>query len=125
MYTNNTLHASKVKCEEDYATVVLDQAIQISDGSWPKFREFSMNVVSLLMFYVKREIHEGQFSPFFVILSDELVNFIVISHEIAEIAWIERKQEFTNKELKWNLFPWNAENYIRIWIFRKCEFTDL
>ena len=54
-----------------------------------------------------------------MILSEKLVNFIVISREIAEIRWI-----VCDVELKWNLILWNAENYFRAKIFCEREFAD-
>ena len=57
-------------------------------------REMSLNVISHLTICVKREIRNDNFSSFIVILSEKLVNFSVISGEIAEIRWIWRKQEF-------------------------------
>ena len=44
-------------------------------------RELNVNVTSLLPIYVKREIRECQYSPFFMILSEKLVCFSLISRE--------------------------------------------
>ena len=51
--------------------------------------------MALVTICVKREIREGQFSPFTVILSEKLVNFRVISSEIPEITLMGREQELT------------------------------
>ena len=64
--------------------------MEISD-----FRLWSWNLILLLPICMKREIHEWQFSPFFVILSEKLVNFNMISREIDKI--IQIKWEFTGQ----------------------------
>ena len=51
-----------------------------------KFCELTENVISLHTNYVKREIRERQFSLSIVIYGEKHVNFIVISHKIAEIT---------------------------------------
>ena len=58
-------------------------------------RESSVNVNSRFTIYRNREIREWQISLFFVIWSDKLANFGVISREIAKITGIEREREFT------------------------------
>ena len=58
-------------------------------------RETSMNVNSRFTSFGKREIHECQFSQFFVILSEKFANFCVISREIAKITGIGRERDFT------------------------------
>ena len=47
----------------------------------------SMNMILLLTIYVKSEIQDWQFSPFFVILNEKLVNFSMISRENAAMKW--------------------------------------
>jgi len=62
---------------------------------WQKSCETSKNVNSLDTICVKREIRDWWFSPFFVILSEKLVNFCVISRQNAKIMWIGCEWEFT------------------------------
>ena len=80
------------------------------------FREMSLNVISLFIICMKREIHEWQFSSFILILSENLVNFNVISSKIGEIIH--------NLELRWIVIPWNAISCLRASIFCEREFTD-
>ena len=54
-------------------------------GRDQNIRESNMNVILLLTICVKREFCTWQFSPFIVILNEKIVNFQVISREIAEI----------------------------------------
>ena len=56
-------------------------------------RESSVNVISLITICVKCEIREWQFYLFIMILSDKLINFSMISREIAEMTLIRRVQE--------------------------------
>ena len=49
-------------------------------------REVSVNVISLITIWVKRDISELQISLFFMILSERLTNFSVISCENVEIT---------------------------------------
>ena len=58
-------------------------------------RELNMIMISHFTICVNCELLEWQFSLFFVILSETLANFGVISQEIAEITGIEREQDFT------------------------------
>ena len=57
-------------------------------GREQNLRELSENVISLFTICAKSELYEWQFSPFFVIVSEKLVNFSVILHEITEIMGI-------------------------------------
>ena len=57
-------------------------------------RKSRMSLTSLFTIWVIHEIHEWQFVPFFVILSEKLVNFSVITHEIIEIMWFGSEREF-------------------------------
>ena len=59
--------------------------------------ELSVNVISNFTICVERKICDLHFCPFSVILSETLVNFIMILHEITEITWIEFEQEFMRK----------------------------
>ena len=56
------------------------------------FRELSVNVISHIPIYVKCEIHLWQLTLIFVILSEKLANFWVISREIWELGvnWISQ-----------------------------------
>ena len=54
-------------------------------GCEQNLRESSMRVNSPFTIWVIREIGELQFVPFFVILSEKLVDFSVIAQEIIEI----------------------------------------
>ena len=54
-------------------------------------RESSVNVISCFTIWINGELCEKQFSLFFVILSEKLANFCVISSEIAKIIGIERE----------------------------------
>ena len=65
-------------------------------GCEQNLRESSVNVISLFTICTKSEIHEWQFSPCFVILSEKRVNFSVILHEITEIMG-------NMYEFNWNL----------------------
>ena len=53
-------------------------------GRNQNFRESRMNMISPFTICVKREIREWQFSLFIMILNGKLVNFSVISGELAE-----------------------------------------
>ena len=61
---------------------VLDLVLELGQmmGHDKNFREWNVNVISLLFISVKREISEQQFSPFSVILSEKIVNFSRIFH---------------------------------------------
>ena len=48
--------------------------------------KLAVNVISLHTNCVKREFHERQFSLSIMILGEKLVNFGMISHELAKIA---------------------------------------
>ena len=54
-------------------------------GRDQNLREMIVNVNSRLTIFENREIRECQFSLCFVILSEKLANFCVISREIAKI----------------------------------------
>ena len=58
-------------------------------------RELSVNVNLPFTICRNREICEWQFSLFFMILSEKLANFSVISREIAKITGIGREWDFT------------------------------
>ena len=60
-----------------------NSVLPTSDALWLKL---CTTVISRCAFFVSHELREWQFSLFFVILSDELANFWVMSHEIAEIS---------------------------------------
>ena len=64
-------------------------------GRDQNLRESSVNVISRFTICGNCEICEWQFSLFFVILSDQLANFYVISREIAKIMGIARLYDFT------------------------------
>ena len=82
-----------------------------------KFCETSVKVISLLTICMKREICEWQFSLFFLILSEKIVNFSVISREIAEITWIGCKWEFMT-------YNWSDKWFCEMLeIAFKCEFS--
>ena len=85
-------------------------------GREQKLREFSENVISLFTICAKSELYEWQFSPFFVIVSEKLVNFSVILHEITEIMGIH--------DIK-DVIRWNAKKHFCVWIFLEHEFIDL
>ena len=52
-------------------------------------------MIMLLTICVKREIREWQFSSFFIILSEKLVNISVKAREIIRITWFRHDLEFT------------------------------
>ena len=54
-------------------------------------------MISHFTIWVKREIDECPFSPFFMIVSDTLANVHVILLEIAKITVIGREWNFTIK----------------------------
>ena len=85
----------------------------IGMGREQNLRELSENVISLFTIWAKSELYEWQFSPFFVIVSEKLVNFSVILHEITEIMGIH--------DIK-DVIRWNAKKHFCVWIFH--EFTD-
>ena len=58
-------------------------------------RQLRMNVISRFTIYINREVREWQFSLFFMILSEKLANFWVISREIAKITGIGYEGDFT------------------------------
>ena len=64
-------------------------------GHDQNLRESSVNVISLFTICTKSEIHEWQFSLFFMILSEKLANFFMISLEITEITEIGSEWDFT------------------------------
>ena len=64
-------------------------------GRDQNLRESRANVDSCFSICGNREIHELQFSLFFVILSEKLANFGVISREIAKIMGIGSEWDFT------------------------------
>ena len=64
-------------------------------GCDQNLRELSVNVISDFTICGNREICEWQVCLFFVISSEKLVDFSVISHEIAEIMQIGHKLDFT------------------------------
>ena len=64
-------------------------------------RELRMNVVLRFTICRNREIRERQFSLFFVILSEKLAKFCMISCDIAKITGIGRTG-FHNSELMCN-----------------------
>ena len=54
-------------------------------------------VISLLRFYVKREVYEWQFSLFIMIFSEKLANFSTIARGFTEITWIWGEWKFITK----------------------------
>ena len=88
------------------------------------FRELRVNVISLLSICVKHKIHCWQFSSNIMILSEKLAKF---QRYFTWNCWnyVNRTEMGTHDtELKWNMIPWNAENYFWAWSFCECEFTD-
>ena len=78
-------------------------------GCEQNLRELNVNVISFITISVKREIRDWQFPPFFMIGSEKLVNFHVISREIAKFMWNWRKREiWLRNEVKRDSvnFPW-------------------
>ena len=63
-------------------------------GREKNLHELSVIVISLLTIWVKHEFREWQFTLHIVILGKKLINFIVISHEIAKIMWDRHEWEF-------------------------------
>ena len=64
-------------------------------GRDQNLRETSMNVNSHFTIFGSREIHDCQFSLFFVILSEILANVCHISCENAKMRGIGHEQDFT------------------------------
>ena len=68
----------------------------LSDWLWLKFtwiereRDFMFHYL-----FVNHETCEWQFSPFFMIMSEKIVKFSMISCEINKITWLVCEQEFT------------------------------
>ena len=82
------------------------------------------DAMSFFIIWVKDEIREWQFSPFFVILIIKTSQFqqcFTLDHW-SYMIWV--KTGMHDIELKWNVIPWNATNWFQAWIFRECEFTD-
>ena len=75
------------------------QCCQLVMGCDQNLRELSTTVISCFALFVNHKLYEWQFSLLFVILSDELANFWVISHEIADISKNQVWTEFHNLEL--------------------------
>ena len=69
--------------------------IELVMGRDPNLRELNVNVISRFTICANCEINEWQFSLFFVILSEKLAKFRVISLENAKIRGIEHQQYFT------------------------------
>ena len=69
-------------------------------GRDQNLRETSVNVNSCFTIFWSCEIHECQFSLFFMILSEKLVNYHVMSREMTEITGIGREWDITIFELK-------------------------
>ena len=63
-------------------------------GHDQNFRELSVNVISFLIIFVKHKIHERQFPPLMVILSEKCVNYNMISRQIPKITFFVHKWEF-------------------------------
>ena len=84
-------------------------------GHEHNLNESSMNVISLLNICVKREIHEWQSSPFFVILSEKLVNFTWNCLNWGVNSYSQHKTEVKHDSVK----------YFHAWIFHEHESTDL
>ena len=87
--------------------------------------KLSQKVISHFTICVKPEICEWQFSFFFVILRERLVNVCMTSHEIAKIAGIGREQDFSTWNWSENVIPWKAKNLLLAWIFREHEMNLL
>ena len=64
-------------------------------GRDQNLREFIMNVISRFTLCKNREFREWQFSLFFMIMSDKLANFCVISRKITKITKIRHEWHFT------------------------------
>ena len=64
-------------------------------GCDQNLKKKSLNVISRFTICRNRKIREWQFSLFFMILSEKLANFWVISREIAKITGIGCKGDFT------------------------------
>ena len=64
-------------------------------GHDQNLREMSVNVISRFTICVSSELRERQFSLFFIILSEKLTTFCIISCEIANILEIWEEQDFT------------------------------
>ena len=64
-------------------------------GCDQNLREMSLNVNSRFTFFGNRELHECQFSLFFVIFSEKLANSCMISREINTITGVGHELEFT------------------------------
>ena len=77
-------------------SITLDGVWTLVMGLDQNLRETSMNVNSCFAIFGNREIHECQFSQFFVILSEKFANFCVISREIAKITgiWCDGLSQF-------------------------------
>ena len=64
-------------------------------GRDQNLRELNVKVISRFTTCGKREFREWQFSPFFVILSEKIANFCMISCGITIIMGIGCELEFT------------------------------
>ena len=69
--------------------------LELVMGRDQNLRESRVNLNSRFTICRNREIREWQFSLFFMILSEKLANFCVISSEIAKITGNAREQDFT------------------------------
>jgi len=74
-------------------------------------------MILLFNICVKHEIHEWQFSTFFMILSEKLVNFRLKFHKL-------RVNRNSLHRMKWYVIPWNNEKCFQAWIFHEPKYSD-
>ena len=93
-------------------------------GRGENLLESSLKLISCFIICVNSELREWQLFLFFVILSEKLENFCVLSFEITKIleSDVNRTSQFRTEV---NHDSLKCKNCFRVWIFREHEFTNL